>query len=154
VAALSLESPRALDRLIERGAPGPRPGKPGAARYDVPAIATWRRARAARTRPTLDLCAERAKLARVQRKLTELKLREARGEFIRAKDVASAQRAIAAAAKASLLAVPRRAVLAGLPREHEALVKQLITEALRELAQVQTVAGLNTKGTADEDAAA
>ena len=92
VAALGLPSPRALDRLIERGAPGPRPGKRGTGRYDVAAIEAWRTARQARLSPGLDLTTERAKLAKVQRQLTSLKLREARGELVRAKDAADVQR--------------------------------------------------------------
>jgi phage terminase Nu1 subunit (DNA packaging protein) len=143
VAALELPSPRALDRLVERGAPAPRPGKRGTRRYDVAAIDGWRRERQARQRPALDLATERAKLARVQRELTTLKLREARGELIRATDAVDVQRAIATAAKVQLVAVSRRAVLAGLPREHEPLVKRLITEALRDLSAVKTIAALD-----------
>ena len=142
VQALGLPSPRALDRLIERGAPGPHPGKRGGPRYDVAAIDAWRQARDARQRPTLDLSLERALLARAQRQLVNLKLREARGELIRAREAADVQRAIAGAARVQLLTVPRRAVLAGLPREHEPLVKRLIVEALRDLAEVRTVAEL------------
>lgn len=152
VKALGLASPRALDKLIERGAPRPRPGKRGTRRYDVDAIRQWREKRQARTKPTLDLAVERAKLAKVQRQLTTLKLREARGELIRAKDAAQAQRTIGAAVKASLLAVPRRAILVGLPREHEPVIRRLITEALRELSQVQTIAALAAKSTEDDAA--
>jgi phage terminase Nu1 subunit (DNA packaging protein) len=145
VAALGLPSPRALDRLIERGAPAPKPGKRGSKRYDVAAIATWRDARQARTQPTYDLTLERAKLARVQRQLAELKVQEARGSLIRAVDAEHVQRSIAAAVKSQLLAVPRRAVLGGLPREHEPLVRTLIVEALRELSEVRTVAALEER---------
>ena len=56
--------------------------------------------------------------------------------------VERAQRGIVAAAKNQLLSVPRRAVLAGLPREHEPLVRQLIVDALRELAAIGTAAAL------------
>ena len=56
--------------------------------------------------------------------------------------VVRAERNIVAATKTQLLAVARRAVLAGLPRTHEPLVKRFITEALRELADIRTVAGL------------
>lgn len=145
VKALGLASPRALDKLIERGAPSPRPGKRGTKRYDVAAIAAWRDARTARTQPTYDLALERAKLARVQRQLAELKVKEARGSLIRAVDAEHVQRSIAAAVKAQLLAVPRRAVLGGLPREHEPLVRSLIVEALRELSEVRTVAALEER---------
>lgn len=148
VHALGLSSPRALDRLIERGAPGPKPGKRGAARYDVEAIAAWRSQRQARTQPTLDLALERAKLARVQTQLTALKVREARGELVKAADAERVLRAITVAAKTQLLAVPRRAVLAGLPRTHEPLVKRLITDALRELADVRTLRELTDRGEA------
>ena len=151
VKALGLPSARALDRLIERGAPGPKPGKRGSPRYDVAAIESWRTTRQARTRPTLDLTIERAKLARVQRQLTTLKVRELRGELIREKDAAAVLRAIAGAAKAQLLAVPRRCVLEGVPRDVEPVIKRLIVEALRELAELRTLSALDT--TPDEDAA-
>jgi len=58
----------------------------------VAAIEAWRTARQARLSPGLDLTTERAKLAKVQRQLTSLKLREARGELVRAKDAADVQR--------------------------------------------------------------
>lgn len=153
VAALGLASPRALDKLIERGAPAPQPGKRGSRRYDVAAIDAWRKARQTRTQPALDLAAERAKLARVQRQLTTLRLREARGELIRAKAVVEVQRAIAGAVKAQLLAVSRRAVLAGLPRDHEPLIRRLVVEALRELSEVRTIATLSRSADPKEDAA-
>lgn len=153
VAALGLASPRALDKLIERGAPGPRPGKRGTRRYDVPAIEAWRLARQARTRPTLDLAAERAKLARVQRQVATLRYREARGELVRAKDVLQGQRGIAGAVKAALMSVSRRAVLAGLPQEHEPLIRRLVVEALRELSGLRTAAALSRTADAEEDAA-
>ncbi len=151
VLLLELPSARALDRLIERGAPGPAPGKKGSKRYDVPAIERWREERKKRLAPTLDLSVERAKLARVQRKLTSLKLREARGELVRSRDVADIQRAVAAAVKTELLAVPRRAVLAGLPREHEALMKRLIVDALREVSNIRTIADLTKKASAESE---
>jgi phage terminase Nu1 subunit (DNA packaging protein) len=146
VTALVLSTARALDKLLERGAPGPAPGsKRGGRRYDVAAIATWRAERQARLQPTYDLSAERAQLARVQRQLVELKVREARGQLIRAADAEHVQRSIAAAVKAQLLAVPRRAVLGGLPREHELLVRTLIVEALRELSEIRTLAALEER---------
>lgn len=145
IEALGLPSAKALDRLLEKGAPGPAPGKRGAPRYDVAAILAWREDRQAKSKPTLDLTTERAALARVQRLLTQVKLRQAKGELIRASEAAVVQQAIAGAVKTSLLAVPRRAVLAGLPGEHEALVKRLIVEALRELAEVRTAAGLEER---------
>jgi phage terminase Nu1 subunit (DNA packaging protein) len=142
VAALGLPSARALDRLIERGAPLPTPGKRGTARYDVPAIKAWRDAREARRRPTLDLTTERAKLARVQTQLTTLKLQEARGELVKATIAIDVQRSVAGAVRSQLLAVPRRAVLEGLPRVHEPIVRRLIVAALRELSEVRTMAAL------------
>jgi phage terminase Nu1 subunit (DNA packaging protein) len=142
VKALNLQSARALDRLIERGAPAPKPGKRGGRRYDVEAIEAWRAQRLARAKPVLDLTTERARLARAQRKLTTLKLRELRGALIRVKDAERVQAAIAGAAKTQLLAVPRRCVLDGLPREHEALVHKHITQALRELSEIRMIAEL------------
>ena len=153
VRLLGLRSARALDKLVERGAPGPQPGKRGTARWDVEAIQAWRADREARLRPTIDLSLERAKLARVQRQLTALKLREARGELIRAKDAADVQRSIVASARAQLLAVPRRAVLDGLPREHEGLVRRLVVEALRDLSEVRSLRDLRRTVDTEDDAA-
>ena len=142
VTALSLASPRALDRIIEKGAPAPAPGKRGTARYDVPALRAWMKARGAKAAPALDLATERARLAHVQADLTTLKLREARGELVKASDAERVQRAALAAVRGQLLAVPRRCVLAGVPRVHEPAIKRLITEALRELSAVRTLAEL------------
>lgn len=142
IKALGLPSARALDKLLERGAPAPKPGKKGSRRYDVAAIEAWRAERKTRTQPVLDLSAERARLARVQRKLTTLKLRELRGALVRVKDAERVQVAIAGAVKTQLLAVPRRCVLDGLPREYEALVHKHITQALRELSEIRTLADL------------
>lgn len=142
VAALSLPSPRALHRLIERGAPGPKPGKRGSARYDVAAIDAWRRARESKNQPTMDLAVERTKLTRLQTRLVSLKLRQASGELIPSKVAVDVLGAMAGAVRAQVLAVPRRAVLDGLPREYEPLMKRLLTEALRELADARTVAAL------------
>lgn len=145
VKALGLPSPRALDRLIERGAPGPAPGKKGGRRYNVAAIQKWRTAREARKAPMLDLTTERAKLARVQRKLTSIRLQEARGVLVNASRVADAQRAIYAAAKSELLAVSHRAVLAGMPAEYEPLIKRLIRDALKELSEIPTLQALTKR---------
>lgn len=71
---------------------------------------------------------------RAEAALAELRYEREAGRLISVEEVEAAQRAVATAAKAALLAVPKRAVLAGLPREHEPLVARLITEALRELA--------------------
>lgn len=152
VKALGLPSSRALDKLIEKGAPAPAPGKRGSARYDVAAIEAWRLARRARVRPVLDLATERAALANVQTKLARLKLREARGELVKAADAEEVLRLIATATRAAVLAIPRRAVLAGVPREHEATLKALVTEALRDLSETKTLAGLG-KLAAREDVA-
>lgn len=142
VAALGLESQRQLHRLIEAGAPKPAPGARGSRRYDIAAIAAWRNARDKRQRPTLDLAAERAKLARSQRRFTDLKYREARGELVRLRDVIAAERECSGAVRSELMAVSRRAVLAGLPLEHEPLVRRLVIEALRELSETRTRAAL------------
>ena len=147
VSALGLRGPRDLDKLVERGAPAPRPGKRGSARYDLRAIVAWRQARATSAGPALsDLATERAALARVQRELSVLRLQAARGELIQAKDAAEATRAIVVATRTQLLSVPRRCVLAGLPLEHEPTIKRLITEALRELSEVRTVGELERVG--------
>lgn len=152
VAALGLASSRVLDRLIERGAPGPQPGKKGTRRYDVAAIRTWMAARQARTKPTVDLSSERAKLAKVQRQISTLKLSEMRGDLVRIKEVEDVQRTIAGAVRAQMLAVPRQAVLGGLPIEHEPLVRRLITEALRDLATATTIEQLRRRSREDDAA--
>lgn len=149
VKALGLPSPRALDRLIEKGAPGPAPGKRGTRRYDVAAMQAWKAQRATEQRPTLDLTQARAKLATTQEKLAALKVRELRGTLIRRTDALEVQRAIATATRTSLLAVPRRAVLAGVPREHEPVLTRLVKDALRELSEVQTFEDLTRRGEAD-----
>jgi phage terminase Nu1 subunit (DNA packaging protein) len=139
-------SARGLDRMIERGAPGPKPGRPGSKRYDVPAIKAWRAERAARVKPNTDLAHERALLCRVQRTFATLKVRQAKGELVRGEDAEAILRALIVATKTALLAVPRRCVLAGLPREHEALAKREIVQALRDLAEVKTLRGLESIG--------
>lgn len=151
IEALGLDSPRRLDKMIERGAPGPAPGKKGTRRYDLDALRTWMEERRARMQPVLDLNAERAKLARVQRQLARLKVHAMRKTLVPEKDVVSGWRAVLGATRAQLLAVPRQAVLSGLPREHEPLVKRLITDALRELSEVQSIEQLSKGRTPEDD---
>ncbi|MEP7307651.1 MAG: hypothetical protein ABJA98_19280 [Acidobacteriota bacterium] len=146
VAALKLPSPRALERLIERGAPGPIPGKRGTPKYDVPAIEAWRQERQQRLKPGADLSAARAKLAGKQTEWISLKLREAKGRVVRVKDVEHALLTILTAFRAEILSVSRRAVLAGLPLEHEALIRSLNIQALQDLSEVRTASALLARG--------
>ncbi len=134
VIALGLPSPRALHRLIESGAPGPSPGKRGSQRYDVAAIAEWRKQRdERRRRPDTQLTVERIKDLKLGRQLKSLELRERRGQLISSKDAEAVLQTMVGAVRAEFLSLSRRAVLAGLPREYEPVVRKLIVEALREL---------------------
>lgn len=153
VTALGLRSPRHLDKLIERGAPGPAPGKKGTARYDVEALRAWVEDRRARVKPMDVLLAERAKQAKLDTQMKRLRLREANQELVPASRAVDVQRAIAGAVRAQVLAVPRRAVIAGLPQEFEPLIRRLLHEALSELAEIQTLARLAATEPAAEDVA-
>lgn len=142
VAELGLPSSRALHKLVERGAPGPAPGKRGGARWDVEAIEAWRRARETKNQPQTDLAIERVKLTRMQTRLVSLKLRQASGELIASKVAVDVLGAMVGAIRAQILAVPRRLVLDGLPRDFEPLAKRALNEALRELSDRRTVDAL------------
>ncbi len=128
---------------------GERDGRP--AIVDVEAARTEWSANRSRPRPARAPRAARAdgSLADWQRQIAaercrRLKLENDRrdGQLLPVDQVERAHKAVAAATRASLLAVPRRAVLAGLPKEHEPLVRQLVTEALRELSAIGTMAAL------------
>jgi phage terminase Nu1 subunit (DNA packaging protein) len=134
VAALGLRSAKALDRLIEKGAPKPRPGKRGSARYDVEAIKKWREERQARVAPTLDLQAERARLARAQRRLTILKIRQLRGALIPRDAVVLLDAKRQASVRSAVLRLPTEALQRGVPAEHEALLRELAENVLTTLA--------------------
>lgn len=135
VERLGLRGPKALYRLIEKGAPKPRAGKRGSARYDVEAIKAWREARATRVAPTLDLQAERARLARVQRHLTTLKIRQLRGELIQREAASLALDRIRGSMRAAILRLPTDAIQRGVPTEFEAVLRDLVDGALTTLAR-------------------
>ncbi|MGE3343319.1 MAG: hypothetical protein AB7L71_07770 [Vicinamibacterales bacterium] len=97
-----------------------------------------------------------AGMADVNREIAIEKLRKMRldsdareAKLLPVDAVERAQRATLAAVRGQLLAVPRRCVLAGLPPEHELLVRRAIVDALRELAEVTTLAGVEAQATAD-----
>ena len=125
-------TPTALSRLVERGCPVARrassKGKP--ALYDVAAIRAWRAERLTHV-PAPAPGRERKDAALAE--LAEIRVAKARGELILASEAIAVARDLAETVKAAVLAVPRRAVLAGLPQEHEARVKALLIEALRGL---------------------
>jgi phage terminase Nu1 subunit (DNA packaging protein) len=134
VAALGLPSPRALDKLVEKGAPRPAPGRKGSARYDVEAIKAWRQARQEKNQPTLDLTMERALLARAQRRLAVLRTRKLRGELVLREAADAALSTMQAGARAAILRLPTDALQRGVPREHEALLRELCEGVLNSLA--------------------
>jgi phage terminase Nu1 subunit (DNA packaging protein) len=134
-------APRALDRAIERGAPGPVAGRRGTRRYPVAALRRWLVAREQPEdsgRP--NLTAERARLVGVQRELAELKLAIASGKLI---DRAAEDRRdfeIARTVRDSILNVPDRiaselAAESDAARVHERLTAEL-TKCLSSLADV------------------
>ncbi len=137
VKALKLASPRALDRLIEKGAPGPRAGKPGSKRYDVEAIQKWRAERKARVKPTLDLQAERAQLAQAQRRLTNLKIRQLRGLLVSKEAVSLLDGQRQASVRAAILRLPSDAVQRGIPVLHEPILRDLAEGVLAALARTK-----------------
>lgn len=137
VKALGLASPRALDRLIEKGAPGPKPGKRGSRRYDIEAICAWREARRERVKPTLDLATERAQLAQAQRRLTNLKIRQLRGLLVSKEAVALLDAQRQASVRAAILRLPSDAVQRGIPVQHEPILRDLAEGVLAALARTK-----------------
>ena len=134
-------APGRVSKWVADGAPVARRGARGqASLYDVAALKRWRDHRTEETEAGLSLEEERAKLARVQRLKAEMEIAKRRGELLeRAAVVAEGQTALSAL-KAALLRLPRELVMRGLiPRETEPAVRDLITEALRELARWRTV---------------
>jgi hypothetical protein len=128
-------TPVALSRMVERGAPAQK-GAGGRLEYDVSKLRAWREQRAASHRPVADLATERARLARAQRILTNLKIGATRGDLLDRGAVVREGQAVMHALRSRLLAVPRQAVLAGLlPLEREADLRALVTATLRELSR-------------------
>ncbi len=125
--------PRALDRLLERGAPPPKAGPRGSKRYDVAAIAKWRDERQARIKPALDLAVERAKLARAQRQKLGLEMRVRRGALVSRHDAEELWRGHVLRARARLLQIPAQARVRGVPPAAVAIVDELIRGALEAL---------------------
>lgn len=128
------------------GLPVARPGGPGRpTRYDLPAIIAWRlvreRAKYEAAAGGLNLDAERAGLAKIQARKTELDVRKREGELAPVADMAAVVTEMLATVRANLLALPSglaasldSAAKAGGPRAVEALLRERITGALRELA--------------------
>ena len=127
VARLGLRGPKQLYRLIEKGAPKPRAGKRGSARYDVEAIRVWMERRQERNQPALDLQAERAKLARVDRHLKSLRIRQLKGVLIPRESTDLIYSRVQASVRAAVLRLPVDAIQRGIPGDYE--------ETLREIAE-------------------
>jgi phage terminase Nu1 subunit (DNA packaging protein) len=146
-------NPQTLYKWADAGMPVAVRGRSGrCSLYDEDAVQAWLSERqAGRTRPGLDLAAERAKLTRVQTEVAALKLRAARGDFISSQDADRALRAMATAARAALLAVSARAVLSGVPPEYEATINRLIVESLRELSEARTIRELAAVGYQEQE---
>ncbi len=106
--------------------------------YEVAAVFAWRVARAERNdRPPGDIETERARLIKAQADKTELEVAELHGELVRVSDVTDAWSQHIASARAKLLALPSKAaprVLPGRVAETQELLRNIIDEALNELA--------------------
>lgn len=125
--------------MLAKGAPRPKPGKRGAAKYDVEAIRRWREERRAKQAPTLDLQSERARLARAQRHLAVLKIQQLRGALIPRESVSLLDAQRQASVRAAILRLPSDALQRGLPLEHEVLMRDLAEGVLATLSRVTWV---------------
>lgn len=106
--------------------------------YTVGAVFAWRVARAERNdRPPGDVETERARLIKAQADKTELEVAELHGELVRVDDVTDAWSQHISAARAKLLSLPSKAaprVMPGRIAETQELLRNIIDEALNELA--------------------
>jgi phage terminase Nu1 subunit (DNA packaging protein) len=125
--------------VAARGAGG-RPSK-----YSLPDVIRWyvahERARYEQHADAQNLDAERARLAKVQARKAELDVRQREGELVTVGEVAAVVTEILATVRARLLAMPgalaaplEAAGREGGPRAVEAILRDRITGALRELA--------------------
>lgn len=129
-------TPVALSRMVERGAPTAGKSPSGRALYDVAALRAWRARRAAAHAPVTDLATERAKLARSQRRYTDLRYRRDRGDLLPRAQVVAEGQSVLVALRGRLLALPRQATLAGVCTiEQEPALRALLVSALRELSR-------------------
>jgi phage terminase Nu1 subunit (DNA packaging protein) len=123
-----------LDRWVERGSPGIKAGKPGTRRYDVEALRRWQEERRDREKPTLDLAEERARLARVQRRFTAIKIRQLRGALIPREAVVLLDGQRQSSVRAAILRLPSDAVQRGVPQDCEGTLRDLVEGVLSSLA--------------------
>ena len=125
-------------KWAQQGMPLAARGRRGrAALYSLPAVLEWRqRTEAARQTgaEVVSLSAARARLAKAQAEKWERENRKRTGELIERAVVVREGQNMIFAAKTKLLQVPRQCVLRGVPRDAEAVIRQHIVEALRELA--------------------
>ena len=123
-----------------QGMPCESPGKRGTpGQYDTVACIDWVINRRLGTPDALDLNEERARLAHHQADKTALEARVLKGELVRTLDVLEVWQSMAGAARAKLLAIPRKLagtiVYAKTPAEAEKALSTAIAEALDELAR-------------------
>lgn len=132
------------------GLPVAVPGGPGRpTQYEMPAVLRWyvQRAKAGAAAPApggvgavADLDTERARLAAIQRRRTELDVQQREGDLVPRAEIAAAWAEILGAVRAGLLALPAAlaepATLAARegPRAVEALLRDRVTAALKEAA--------------------
>lgn len=133
----------AIDKWHDQGLPILERGGPGKSnRYDTAEVHRWllerAAARADRHASSLDLNAERARLAKAQADRYELELEHRRGEIVDTIEAMEAWGEVVQNVRARLLAIPSKAapMLVGL--KHPALAQAALTtfvhEALEELA--------------------
>jgi hypothetical protein len=103
----------------------------------VEAIRAWMANRAKPGEGALDLAAERAALARVQREYTELKIARERGLLIPREAVAMLDAARQSSARAAMLRLPVDALQRGVPREYEPILRDLAEGVLTALASAK-----------------
>jgi len=127
-----------ITKWQQQGMPIAARGRRGrAALHSLPAVIEWRhRTEAARQTgaEVVSLSAARARLAKAQAEKWERENRKRTGELIERAVVVREGQNMIFAAKTKLLQVPRQCVLRGVPRDAEAVIRQHIVEALRELA--------------------
>lgn len=130
--------PNRINKWAADGAPVAVRGSRGhSAYYDLDALKKWL---SDRGRPKQDeglsLGEARARQATAMAKKYERENRVREGQLLERATVVSEGQVVLSALKAKLLNLPRAAVLRGaVPREKEAAIRELVVEALRELAR-------------------
>lgn len=140
-------SPLRITKWAAAGMPvADRGGRGRQSQYELPAVVDWRvrsqvQALTGKTESggAIDLGLERAKLARAQTEKTDMEIRRRQGELLSRDQVVKDGRAFVMAAKAKLLALPRRMAQAGvIANDAQEHVASLVREALEEMARWRT----------------